>query len=72
MEDDIKATVKTSPRYRVHLTLEALIPFEGEAPPNIRIRKLLKSLIRHHGFRCVEITDQPPIAEEVVPSDHPR
>jgi len=50
----------TNPRY--HLDLEAL---PGNAPPEVRMRRLLKTLLRAYGMRCIAI-------EEIRPEKAPE
>jgi hypothetical protein len=49
------------PRYRLDI-VDVAAP--GDAPPSTRLKRLLKSLLRRWGFRCL-------LAVEVKPADRP-
>lgn len=47
----------TDPQSVYRLTLQA---GPGSVPPQVRLRRLLKTLLRGYGFRCLEIVLVPP------------
>lgn len=44
------------PRYHLELLAEVVDDGDG-VPPIIKLRKLLKSLLRAHGMRCVSVEE---------------
>ena len=48
---------------RVVLVIEPAAGYEG-APPDVRLRRLLKAMLRGYGWRCRSIGDREPEREE--------
>jgi hypothetical protein len=55
-------------RLLVRLTLVALPPRDGDVPPELRLRALLKTALRRFGFRAVLVETVPPADPAFVSS----
>lgn len=55
---------------QVEITLTLLdLQRAGDAPSEVRLRRLLKSLLRAWGFRCVRVQECVPEPEPVPPKE---
>jgi hypothetical protein len=60
----------TPPRQRFTLTLVDAAP-DALAPPERRLARLLKCLLRYYGFRCERAVEVTTHAEEEAPGNQP-